>query len=44
VKAGEGWLRLGFPGDWLGEHPLTEADLSRERSYLKSAGVDLSFS
>ena len=44
VKAGEGWLRLGFPEDWLGEHPLTEADLSRERSYLKAAGVELSYS
>jgi exopolyphosphatase/guanosine-5'-triphosphate,3'-diphosphate pyrophosphatase len=44
VKAGEGWLRLGFPADWLSEHPLTEADLARERAYLKAAGVELSFS
>jgi exopolyphosphatase/guanosine-5'-triphosphate,3'-diphosphate pyrophosphatase len=44
VKAGDGWLRLGFPGDWLSEHPLTEADLSRESAYLKAAGIELSFS
>jgi exopolyphosphatase/guanosine-5'-triphosphate,3'-diphosphate pyrophosphatase len=44
VEAGDGCLRLGFPGDWLSEHPLTQADLSRERSHLKAAGVDLTFS
>jgi exopolyphosphatase / guanosine-5'-triphosphate,3'-diphosphate pyrophosphatase len=41
VEAGEGWLRLGFPEKWLSEHPLTEADLAREKAYLKAAGVEL---
>ena len=44
VAADQGLLRLEFPGDWLGEHPLTEADLSRERSYLKAADIELDFS
>lgn len=44
VKAGDGFLRLDFPGDWLSEHPLTEADLAREKAYLKSAGIELGFS
>ena len=44
VEAGEGWLRLGFPAQWLSEHPLTDADLARETSYLKANGVDLMFS
>jgi len=44
LEAGEGWLRLAFPGKWLHEHPLTEADLAREKTYLKAAGFDLSFS
>jgi exopolyphosphatase/guanosine-5'-triphosphate,3'-diphosphate pyrophosphatase len=44
VEAGDGCLRLGFPGEWLSEHPLTQAELSRERSHLKAAGVDLTFS
>ncbi|GMQ76281.1 MAG: exopolyphosphatase [Gammaproteobacteria bacterium] len=41
VEAGEGLLRLGFPEKWLSEHPLTEADLAREKAYLKAAGVEL---
>ncbi|MCK5362669.1 MAG: exopolyphosphatase, partial [Gammaproteobacteria bacterium] len=44
VEAGEGWLRLGFPAQWLSEHPLTDADLARETAYLKANGVDLMFS
>jgi exopolyphosphatase/guanosine-5'-triphosphate,3'-diphosphate pyrophosphatase len=44
VDAGEGWLRLGFPEQWLSEHPLTEADLAREKNYLSPAGVELEFS
>lgn len=43
VDAGEGSLRLGFREAWLSEHPLTEADLIREQSYLKPAGVELEF-
>ena len=44
VEAGEGRLRLGFSRKWLSEHPLTEADLAREKAYLRSAGVELDFS
>jgi len=44
VEAGQGWLRLRFPAHWLSEHPLTDADLAREASYLKANGVDLMFS
>ena len=44
VKAGEGWLRLVFPGEWLSEHPLTEADLAREKAHLEATGVELNFS
>ncbi|VAW76018.1 Exopolyphosphatase [hydrothermal vent metagenome] len=36
-------LKLSFPSGWLQEHPLTEADLAQECSYLKAAGFDLSF-
>jgi exopolyphosphatase/guanosine-5'-triphosphate,3'-diphosphate pyrophosphatase len=43
VDASEGRLRLGFPDTWLSEHPLTEADLAREKAYLKSSGVELEF-
>ena len=44
VKAGKGWLLLEFVREWLSEHPLTEADLALEKTYLKSAGVELNFS
>jgi exopolyphosphatase/guanosine-5'-triphosphate,3'-diphosphate pyrophosphatase len=44
VEAGEGWLRLEFSREWLSEHPLTEADLAREKAYLKAASVELHFS
>jgi len=37
-------LELMFDSDWLSEHPLTEADLNQEQSWLKSIGVKLSFS
>ncbi len=41
VEAGEGWLRLVFPAEWLSEHPLTDADLVRETAHLKANGVNL---
>lgn len=44
VEAGQGWLRLGFPPQWLSEHPFTGADLARETAYLKTNGIDLKFS
>jgi exopolyphosphatase / guanosine-5'-triphosphate,3'-diphosphate pyrophosphatase len=36
-------LKLVFPPDWLDTHPLTRADLEREKDYLKPAGVKLKF-
>lgn len=36
-------LHLGFPSGWLEAHPLTEADLAQERSFLKSAKFELSY-
>ena len=41
AEAGEGWLRLGFREDWLSEHPLTEADLALEKTYLEAANIEL---
>lgn len=36
-------LKLVFPEDWLGLHPLTRADLEIEAGYLKTAGFKLKF-
>lgn len=36
-------LDLSFPPDWLGSHPLTQADLEQECSHLSSAGYGLTF-
>ncbi len=33
---------VGFPSDWLNQHPLTRADLIQEKLYLKDAGIQLS--
>jgi len=37
-------LELVFDDQWLEKHPLTEADLKQEQSWLKSIGIKLSFS
>lgn len=34
-------MRIGFPDGWLKEHPLTRADLQREREYIAGAGMRL---
>ena len=34
-------LELGFPNGWLGENPLTLADLQQEADHLRAAGFDL---
>jgi exopolyphosphatase/guanosine-5'-triphosphate,3'-diphosphate pyrophosphatase len=34
-------IEAGFPGGWLEEHPLTEADLEQEAAYLRAAGFRL---
>src|SRR5690606_6882898 len=36
-------LRLNFPPRWLQEHPLTLAELKRERGYLRETGYTLRF-
>ncbi len=41
VNADGNSLKLTFPKDWLGEHPLLRADLESEAGYLKAAGFKL---
>jgi exopolyphosphatase/guanosine-5'-triphosphate,3'-diphosphate pyrophosphatase len=36
-------LSLGFPGDWLGQHPLTRLELEEEAARLAAAGFALEF-
>jgi exopolyphosphatase/guanosine-5'-triphosphate,3'-diphosphate pyrophosphatase len=43
VIPGEDSLKLIFPGGWLDDHPLNEADLGAERKYLEGIGFKLSF-
>ncbi|KPJ90338.1 MAG: hypothetical protein AMS18_11235, partial [Gemmatimonas sp. SG8_17] len=40
-RAHDSCLVLTFPHGWLGTHPLTGEDLSREREYLKRVGIEL---
>lgn len=41
LKAKEKTLRLSFPRGWLGNHPLTQADLESEAEYLRAIGFEL---
>lgn len=34
-------IRLVFPRGWLGDHPLTRADLAEEKACLEAAGFEL---
>ena len=34
-------IELRFPPDWLGDHPLTVADLEQDGRYLHAAGITL---
>lgn len=43
AKAGKASLNIAFPEGWLDTHPLTQAELEREATYLKAAGVKLGF-
>ncbi len=43
IEMGRRHLFVRFPDGWLANHPLTEADLSQEAKYLKSADIKLSF-
>ena len=36
-------MSLTFPHGWLGDNPLSVADLEREQEYLRTAGFDLKF-
>ncbi len=44
VKINKKKIELKFQNDWLAEHPLTEADLETEASYLSVTDYKLSFS
>ena len=43
ISVGPDWarIRLRFPARWVEDHPLTLADLIRERQQLGSVGIDL---
>jgi exopolyphosphatase/guanosine-5'-triphosphate,3'-diphosphate pyrophosphatase len=41
VEASESSLALLFPAGWLRRHPLTRADLQREREFLAAVGIRL---
>jgi exopolyphosphatase/guanosine-5'-triphosphate,3'-diphosphate pyrophosphatase len=43
IIADDAQLQLTFPAQWLAEHPLTEAELSREASYVGNAGFSLQY-
>jgi exopolyphosphatase/guanosine-5'-triphosphate,3'-diphosphate pyrophosphatase len=43
VKAREDFIEISLPEGFLKAHPLTRADLQRERSELQDAGLDLRF-
>jgi hypothetical protein len=48
VLRNQGWSRKGITAKVMknlcSEHSLTDADLTREKTYLKADGVDLIFS
>lgn len=43
LQAQENHLFVQFPPHWLAQHPLTQADLERERSYLQEINLMFSF-
>ena len=43
LLAGDSWLAVSFAQGWLAEHPLTEADLAQEATYLAAAGFELRY-
>ena len=43
IHANDAEISLEFPEDWLAAHPLTEAELSREAEWLRSAGFTLHY-
>jgi exopolyphosphatase/guanosine-5'-triphosphate,3'-diphosphate pyrophosphatase len=43
IQADKSDITLRFPGNWLDQHPLTNADLKKERQFLKDAGFTLGY-
>jgi exopolyphosphatase / guanosine-5'-triphosphate,3'-diphosphate pyrophosphatase len=43
LSASRNNLKLIFPPDWLNKHPLTQADLENEQTYLENTGLSLSY-
>lgn len=43
LQAQENHLSVRFPAGWLEQHPLTQADLEQEGSYLQELSLSLSF-
>lgn len=43
LECEENLIRLRFPDGWLEAHPLTRADLDREKKYLKAAAIKLRY-
>ncbi|GGW81245.1 exopolyphosphatase [Alteromonas halophila] len=43
VSADKSSLTLTFPEGWLSQRPIIHADLKREKSYLKTIGIALTF-
>ncbi len=41
ITANENTLRLGFPGGWLEDHPLTARELELEQDALRRIGIKL---
>lgn len=44
VRVKHSRIRLEFPENWLEQHSLTNADLKKERQFLKTAGLSLTCS
>ena len=41
LKAGNGYLEIIFPENWLSDHPLTEIDIETEAAYVSTTGFKL---
>ncbi len=41
LKAGNNYLKIIFPENWLDDHPLTEIDIETEAAYVSATGYKL---
>ncbi len=41
VRAEDDFIRLSFPRNWIGQHPLTQLDLEQEAEYLRWSPIRL---